>query len=245
MRIHLLNVQFDALTLPELGTIVSDAVRSCKHIIVAYHNLHSVYLFQKDSVFREFYAKANTIHIDGMFLVYLARLFDFHVRPEHRVTYIDWIYPLMKESANEGWKVFYLGGRPGVAEKAAEILKQKYSGLCIETHHGYFDKTNAENEHVVRSINAYKPNILMVGMGMPVQEYWIRNNFSRLDPCVVLAPGACFDYIAGEIPVSPRWMGQLGLEWLFRLASEPKRLWRRYLVEPWSIVFLILKELFR
>jgi N-acetylglucosaminyldiphosphoundecaprenol N-acetyl-beta-D-mannosaminyltransferase len=85
----------------------------------------------------------------------------------------------------------------------------------------------------------------MVGMGMPVQEHWILHNFFRLSPAVILAPGACFDYIAGVVPTPPRWMGQIGLEWLFRLASEPRRLWKRYLLEPWPVLGLVLKDFFK
>ena len=243
--IKILGIEFDLVTIPELFKIVSDAICSHETIIMGTHNLHSVYLFHKDAQFREFYEKAQSIHLDGMGLVYLAWLFGFQVRREHRVTYLDWIYPLMAESARKKWKVFYLGGKLGVAENAAQKLRQRFSGLQLETHHGYFDKTNDENGSVVQKINAYQPNILMVGMGMPIQEHWILQNYSRLGPCVILAPGACFDYIAGEVPLPPRWIGQVGLEWVFRLASEPKRLWKRYLIEPWYILFLTIKELLR
>jgi N-acetylglucosaminyldiphosphoundecaprenol N-acetyl-beta-D-mannosaminyltransferase len=209
------------------------------------HNLHSIYLFARDSQFRRFYAEARTVHIDGMSLVYIARLFGFPVRREHRVTYLDWIFPLMETSAQRGWRVFYLGGKPGVAEKASQRLKQRFPELHLDTHHGYFEKTTAENDLVVEKINSYRPNILMVGMGMPIEEHWVLNNSSRIHPCVIMVPGACFDYIAGAVAMPPRWMGRIGLEWLFRLASEPRRLWRRYLVEPWYILVLIVKELFR
>jgi N-acetylglucosaminyldiphosphoundecaprenol N-acetyl-beta-D-mannosaminyltransferase len=89
---------------------------------------------------------------------------------------------------------------------------------------------------MVATINTYKPHILLVGMGMPRQEHWIIDAFDRLDVNVVLSCGACLDYIAGVLPVAPRWMGRTGLEWLHRLASEPSRLWKRYLIEPWPIL---------
>ena len=245
MRIHLLNVEFDTLTLADLNRVISDSVYHSESRIVAYHNLHSVYLFQYDHGLREYYKKADVIHIDGMSIIYIARLFGFSLLREQRVTYLDWIYPLMEKSASEGWKVFYLGGKPGVAEKAAEVLRKQYCGLQIRTHHGYFGKENKENEAVLQLINSYQPDLLLVGMGMPTQEHWILQNYSKVNECVILAPGACFDYIAGEIPTPPRWMGRIGLEWLFRLASEPKRLWKRYLWEPWHVLFLIMKELYR
>ncbi len=244
MRIHILDVSFDKLTIPELFQVVSNAIREKKQSIMGTHNLHSVYIFHHDSQFREYYEKASTIHIDGMALVYLARLLGFPLRREHRVTYLDWIFPLMEESASQNWRLFYLGGKPGVAEKAAQQLRGKYAGLQLETHHGFFNRDNSENQSMIETINSFRPDILMVGMGMPTQEHWILQNYAHLTPCVIMAPGACFDYLAGEIPVPPRWIGQIGFEWLFRLASEPKRLWKRYLLEPWYIVFLTLKELF-
>jgi len=79
-------------------------------------------------------------------------------------------------------------------------------------------------------------------MGMPLQENWILDNLPDLEADVILPSGACFDYLAGEIPIPPRWMGRVGLEWLYRLGSEPRRLWRRYLVEPWFVAGLALKE---
>ena len=78
---------------------------------------------------------------------------------------------------------------------------------------------------------------------MPLQEHWILDNLNQIEANVILTAGACFDYIAGVVPSPPRWMGQIGLEWLSRLASEPRRLWKRYLLEPWYILALVFKEL--
>jgi N-acetylglucosaminyldiphosphoundecaprenol N-acetyl-beta-D-mannosaminyltransferase len=137
--------------------------------------------------------------------------------------------------------LFYLGVKPGVAERAAEILRNQYPGLQIRTRHGYF--SSEENEAVVKSINAFKPHILMVGMGMPRQEHWVVDNLNEIHANAILTSGACFDYIAGAIPTPPRWMGRVGLEWLYRLISEPRRLAKRYLIEPWALLPLAIKDL--
>jgi N-acetylglucosaminyldiphosphoundecaprenol N-acetyl-beta-D-mannosaminyltransferase len=110
--------------------------------------------------------------------------------------------------------------------------------------HGYFDANpeSQENERVLNAIEAYKPHILMVGMGMPRQEYWIQQNLKRLCANVILPAGAAIDYVAGAVPTPPRWAGRLGLEWAFRLTAEPQRLWRRYLVEPWSILGVVAQD---
>ena len=101
----------------------------------------------------------------------------------------------------------------------------------------------ADNEALVKRINAYRPDLLMVGMGMPRQEYWTQDNFSQLDVHVILSStGAALEYIAGAAPTPPRWAGRIGLEWMFRLAHEPRRLFSRYLIEPWYILLLLLMD---
>jgi len=242
-RIHVLGVTVDLLTLEDLQTEVVRGVEAHRPYIIANHNLHSVYLFHHIPRFQEFYRRADRIHIDGMPLVWLARLKGYPARREHRVTYADWIHPLMALATSRGFRVFHLGGKPGVGEKAATLLALKYPGLQIQTHHGYFDLKGKENERVLDLIHTFRPHILMVGMGMPRQELWILDNLDHLPPSVILPSGACMDYVAGVVPTPPRWAGKVGLEWFFRLLAEPRRLWRRYVVEPLALLPLILRDL--
>jgi N-acetylglucosaminyldiphosphoundecaprenol N-acetyl-beta-D-mannosaminyltransferase len=242
--IKMLGVKFQLLTLDELNKIISNAILTNQKRVIANHNLHSIYVFHHDQKMRNFYSLAYHIHIDGMSLVYLGRISQYPVRREHRVTYLDWIYPMMALIEQENWRVFYLGGKPGVAQIAVNRLLKEYPNLQIEVHHGYFNKSNQENSIIIKKIANFKTNILMVGMGMPLQEHWILENYEKIQTNVILSAGACLDYIAGEIPSPPRWIGKVGFEWLFRLYSEPRRLWRRYLLEPWFIVGLFAKEFF-
>jgi len=241
MRFTLLGVVVDPLTIAELNERIAKAVNQGERLIIAHHNLHSVYLYHRDPKMRAFFARAQVVHIDGMPLVYWARVLGYPVRKQHRVTYVDWVHPLMATAAAEGWRVFYLGGKPGVAARAAEKLRQQYPGLVLETRHGYF--TPEENDAVLEEIARFQPHVLMVGMGMPRQEHWVLDNLERISANAILTAGACFDYVAGVIPTPPRWMGRVGLEWLYRLWSEPRRLARRYLLEPWFLVPLALKDL--
>lgn len=241
MRISLLGVTVNAVTIEDLNLCIAASVERNERWIIANHNLRSVYLFHRDPEMRSFFTHALIVHIDGMPLVYWARLLGYPVRKEHRVTYVDWVHPLMAMAEAEGWRVFYLGGKPGVAAQAAQKLQERYPRLMIQTHHGYF--TPEENETVLQEIAEFQPHVLMVGMGMPRQEHWVLDNLDRIQANAILTAGACFDYIAGAIPTPPRWMGRMGLEWLYRLFSEPRRLWRRYLVEPWALLPLFLKDL--
>jgi len=125
------------------------------------------------------------------------------------------------------------GVSPGVADQAALKLITKYPQLLIVgTYHGYFDKTHGsqENELIVQAINRLDVDILLVGMGMPVQEKWLKENWPRLNCRVALPIGAAFDYLAGTTRRAPHWLTDHGFEWLGRLLVEPGRLWRRYVV---------------
>jgi N-acetylglucosaminyldiphosphoundecaprenol N-acetyl-beta-D-mannosaminyltransferase len=245
--VRLLGVTVHRLTLDHLKAIVAGAIEKNERRIIANHNLHSVYLYHHDAAARAFYATAAYVHIDGMPLVFFGRLLGLPLGRQHRLTPLDWIRPLSAEAARRGWRMFYLGSKPGVAEKGAAILRREFPGLQLDAAHGYFDPRpdSEENRAVGEAINRCRPHLLMVGMGMPRQERWILENVAELPANAIFNVGALMDYIAGEVPTPPRWMGRAGLEWLFRLLSQPRHLWRRYLVEPWFVLRLFVSDLAR
>ncbi len=240
-RLTLLGIAVDPLPIPLLNRAIAEAITRGERWIIAHHNLHSIYLCQRDPAMRAFYEQAQIIHIDGMPLVYWARVLGYPLRHDQRVTYVDWVHPLLATAAAQGWRVFYLGGKPGVAARAAERLRKQYPTLVIATHHGYLQPT--DHAPVLAAIASFQPHIVMVGMGMPRQEHWVLAHLDQITANAILTAGACFDYIAGVIPTPPRWMGRMGLEWLYRLLSEPRRLASRYLLEPWSLTPLMIDDL--
>ena len=242
---RLLGVRVHALSMGALTAAVREGVRSGQQRIIANHNLHSIYLHQRDEKFRAFYARAHLVHVDGMSLILAGRLLGLPLDREHRITYLDWIDPLLATAAAEGWRVLFLGSEEQVGFRGSAALLQRHPGLMLEALPGFFDATRdgEENRAVLRRIHAFGPQLLMVGMGMPRQEHWILENLGRLPGCVILPAGATVAYAAGAIPAPPRWAGRLGLEWAFRLAAEPRRLWKRYLLEPWSVLPLLAWEL--
>jgi len=244
-RQELLGVQVDPRTISELNDCIVEACDLKEHWIIANHNVHSVYLYHHDAKMRRFFSRAKVIHVDGMALVFLGRMLGQGFTREHRVTYVDWVQPLLQKARENNWRVYYLGGEPGVAERAAQILRGNIQGLRLKVRDGYFDVLGAGNDTVLADIREFRPHILMIGMGMPRQEHWILNNLEELEAHAILTAGACFDYVAGSVPTPPRWLARLGFEWLFRLCSEPKRLWRRYLIEPWFVLGLLLRDLRR
>src|SRR5277367_2109445 len=174
-RATILGVQVEALSMADLNQIVSEAIQTGGRVLVANHNLHSIYLYHHDAKMRAFYASADHIHVDGMAIVALGRFLGKPLNREHRVTFVDWMGPLANAAAEHGWRVFYLGSRPGVAEQGANVLRRTYPGLQIETAHGFFDPDPAspDDKAVLEKIEAWRPQLLITGMGMPRQEHWI------------------------------------------------------------------------
>lgn len=240
-----LGIRVHALSIDDLLALMKERIDSRTRCIVANHNLHSLYLYHHDETLRKFHSIADFTHVDGMSVVALGRLFSLPLQRRHRTGYMDLLPKLIETAVTHNWRIFYLGSRPGVAKRAANLLRQHYPGLNIEKRSGHFEATpdGVENRDVLNHIRAYAPNILLVGMGMPRQETWILNNLQQIEAQVILCCGALMDYVAGEIPTPPRWLGQLGFEWLYRLICEPGRLYYRYLVEPWFIMVLSIREL--
>ncbi len=240
-KYRMLGVTLNALDLAAITSILETATNSGQRLLVANQNLHSVYFCSRDARVQEFYESADYTHIDGTSLIFLGRLKGFPFHSKHRIGYMDLLPALLPVFHRNRWRIFYLGARPEVLESGLSTIRGLYEDLEIAGHHGYFDKDteSAENQEIVRRINEFKPHILFVGMGMPIQEHWILENRHSLNANVILHCGALLDYIAGVIPTPPRWLGPLGLEWLFRLLTDPRRLWRRYLVEPVQLVIAL------
>ena len=132
---------------------------------------------------------------------------------------------------------------PGVQTWAVRKAVADQPGLKLEVRDGYFDMDDVDqNARVLAQINAFRPDVLFVGMGMPRQELWIERNFAEVASGVMFSVGGAFDYEAGVVPTPPRWSGRWGLEWLFRFAAEPRRLFSRYFVEPWFLLPPALAE---
>jgi len=242
--ISLLGFRVNTFSDRDVVALIRRAIDQGHHYVLGNHNLHSLYLWNREPRMREFHEMADYVLIDGMPLILLGRMVGLRLKREHRSTSLDFIPLLLPEAVREGWRIYYLGSRPGVAERAATKLRAKYPELHIRSHHGYFNpaKSGEENREVLDHINAYSPHILLVGMGMPRQEIWILENRADIAANVVSPCGAHMDYTAGEIPTAPRWLALIYLEWLYRLIAEPRRLWRRYLLEPWFVLPILARK---
>lgn len=247
LRYKFLSTEIDAITQDDVYQAIAEAVDTGQRRVIANHNLHSLYLYHRDRRFAQFYRRSDCIYVDGMVVIFLARALGLPFRKEHRTTFLDSLDDLMAEIVRHDWRVFYLGSKPGVSERGAEEMRRRFKGLRIATMHGYFDGRpgSPENSSVIEAINAFQPNLLMVGMGMPRQELWVLDNLESISANAIITCGATMDYFTGEIASPPRWAGPLGLYGFTRLLSEPRRLWKRYLIEPWVVLGLFLRDLLR
>jgi N-acetylglucosaminyldiphosphoundecaprenol N-acetyl-beta-D-mannosaminyltransferase len=243
--VSLLGVKICSLPVEAVIQRITDSILAKKKIYLAYANAYAINLAYEYPWFREFLNNAALTFCDGFGVKWGARLLG-HDIPE-RYTPPDWFPRLAAVCAERHFTLYFLGARPGVAEKCAEQLRNHFPGLIVAgSHHGYFDKTegSTDNQAVIRSINILNPDILVVGFGMPLQEHWLMENWSQLDTRVALPVGAMFDYLTGEVLRAPHWMTDHGLEWFGRLVFEPRRLSKRYILGNPLFLWRLLKQRF-
>lgn len=240
-RLPIGDVWVTPLTQADLHALIREAAQSRRSCRVLNVNARAVALARRNRAFRKALQQADVVFCDGYGVLFAARLLGHHL-PE-RITYADWIYPFAEFSSLHGLSWFLLGARPGVADKAAQVLAQRYPALrIVGTHHGYFDHEGEANRAVVARINACQPDVTFVAFGMPRQELWIHRHAPQLDTGVLLAAGACFDYVAGTVRRGPRWMTDYGFEWLARILIEPRRLFWRYAVDNTQFAWIVLEQ---
>lgn len=225
------GVRFDNVTMGEaVDAIVRMALKSEKPCLVCTANLDHLAVMQNDSDFRTIYREADFVVADGMPLVWLSRIAGTPLK--ERVAGSDLFWEVGRASDKTGVRLFLLGGQPMAAEKAAAKLYQRFPNAQVAGTYcppfGTLDDP-AEDARICRMIDEAQPDILLVGLGSPKQEKWIAAHKGVLNVPVSIGVGASFDMAAGMVRRAPMWIQHLGLEWLFRLVQEPRRLWSRYM----------------
>jgi N-acetylglucosaminyldiphosphoundecaprenol N-acetyl-beta-D-mannosaminyltransferase len=243
-RIEVLGVGVDPITVAELHAEIARLVRGRNLGLVLNVNAHCLNLCYKDRALRDSLNGADVVFCDGAGVMLAAMMLGGRIPA--RITYAAWIWQLAGFATAEGFSLYFLGARPGVAQEAARRLRERYPGLrIVGARHGYFDHSagSAENEAILEEINTAAPDILLVGLGMPLQERWLTENRHRLDAGVALTCGAVFDYASSRVRRGPRLLTESGFEWLARLLREPCRLWRRYLLGNPLFLIRVLRQL--
>lgn len=241
-RIKFMNTEIDNLTMTEALDAIDSLIQQDKNAYVVTPNVDHIIRLEQGGEFAETYRNADLILTDGKPLVWTSKWYGTPIK--EKVSGSD-LFPLLCErAAQRGYVMFFLGAKEGVAAKAAENLTKRYPGLNVAGTYSPpygFEKDPAEMEKIRQMVKKAHPHILIVALGCPKQELFIYRNREALGVPVSLGLGASIDFAAGIIKRAPKWMSDHGLEWLFRITQDPKRLAKRYLVDDRKILGLVWK----
>jgi len=240
--VNVLDVPVAVLRRAELTELLDQALRSGLRGWISYVNVHAINLATELPWFRSFMKESLVTYCDGEGVRLGAKISGRRI-PERIVT-TDWLYDVCDLAQRTGRKIYFLGSTKSVVAKTVLALRNLYPGLQVSGfHNGFLDSVDITE--VVGDINSSGTDILVIGMGMPLQERWILDNYRDLNAKIILNAGSCFDYVSGMKKRCPRFMGNIGLEWLYRLLQEPRRLWQRYLIGNPRFVLLCLRDALR
>ncbi|EJT5920194.1 WecB/TagA/CpsF family glycosyltransferase [Clostridium perfringens] len=241
-RIKLLNTEVDNLTMEEAIDEAEKLLLENKTSYIVTPNVDHIVKLEEDKEFQEVYRNANLILTDGMPLIWISKIKKNPIK--EKISGSDFFPKLCERAAAKGYSIFLLGAAEGVAAKAAENLKEKYKGLNVvgtySPSYG-FEKKSDEVKYIIKIINDAKPDILAVGLGAPKQEKFLYKYKMDLNVPISLAIGASIDFEAGNIRRAPLWMQKFGLEWFYRLCKEPKRMFKRYIIDDMKILRIARK----
>ncbi len=245
-RATILGVEIDAVTMPEAIGAFQRFVARRQPSLVYSLNVDLCMKIQRDAELRAIYRAADLVLVDGTPMMWAARFLGCPL--PMRVSGSDFLPGFCGVAAREGYRVFLLGAAPGVAERAKSWLESRNPGLNIAGTYAPpfgFEQDEHENARIVDAIRHAAPDVLFAAFGPSKQEKWLFRFRNELQVPVAMGVGSSFDYLAGRLKRAPTWVQKAGLEWTFRLAQEPRRLCRRYLVDDPPFVYHVLKQRFR
>ena len=241
-RMKFMNTEIDNLTMDEALECIDELIREDRNAYIVTPNVDHIIQLEKGGELSEAYKGADLILTDGKPLIWISKLYGTPIK--EKISGSDLFPKLCEMAANKGYRMFFLGAAEGIASKAAENLKRKYSGLQVVGTYSPpigFEKNAEENKRINKMITSAKPHILIVALGCPKQEMFILHNKEALGVPLSLGLGATLDFEAGNIKRAPKRMAAHGLEWLFRITQDPKRLAKRYFVDDMKILRLVIK----
>lgn len=230
-RIELADVYIDQLDLAGAVARIEEFLAGQRTHQIVTVNLDFLSIAHRDAAFRGIINDADLAVADGMPLVWVSRIKGQPL--PRRITGVELVHESCLIAARDRRSLFLLGAAPGIADTAAERLQERYPGLRIAGTFSppYRPLSSREDADLVNTINAARPDILLVALGAPRQDHWIHQHRDRIDVPVAIGVGCVLDLYAGAVTRAPHWMQQTGLEWTFRLVQEPGRLWRRYILD--------------
>lgn len=242
VRMKFMNTEIDNLTMDETLVEIDKLIKENKNAYVVTPNVDHIVQLERGGELAKVYRYADLILTDGKPLIWISKWYGTPIK--EKISGSD-LFPLLcKMAAEKSYTMYFLGAAEGVAAKAAKNLMKKYKGLNVVGAYSPpygFEKNEVEMAKIEKMIKDANPHILIVGLGCPKQELFIFHNKDRLGVPVSLGLGASLDFEAGNIKRAPKWMANHGLEWLFRITQDPKRLAKRYLVDDRKILGLAIK----
>lgn len=241
-RLKFMNTEIDNLTMEETLQAINSLIQENKSAYVVTPNVDHIVQLETNKELQDVYANASLILTDGKPLLWIAKWYGTPIK--EKISGSD-LFPLLCDmAAKKEYKMFFLGAAEGVAAKAVENLAKRYKGLQVVGTYSPpygFEKNPEEMDKIKGMIKEAKPHILIVGLGCPKQEKFMYHHCEELGVPISFGLGASFDFEAGNIKRAPRWMADHGLEWLFRITQDPKRMAKRYLVDDRKILGLAIK----
>lgn len=241
-RINILGVHISPINMGEALSFIDGLVAHQDHQYICVTPAHSIMDAYYDTEFRNILNSSGLTTPDGMSVVWILKLLGH--KEVDRVYGPDLMLALCKYGVEKKYRHYLYGGEPGVAEALSSQLTDGFDELQIAGAHSppFRKLTNEEDQDTVEMINSTNPDIVWVGLSSPKQERWMAEHLGKIEAPVMIGVGAAFDFLSGNKPQASRWIQRSGLEWLFRLATEPKRLWPRYRQYP-LFVWLVLLQL--
>lgn len=237
-----MNTEIDNLTMDEALDEIDSLICENKSAYVVTPNVDHLVQLERGGMLTEVYKNANLILADGKPLIWISKWYGTPIK--EKISGSDLFPRLCEMASQKGYTMYFLGAAEGVAAKAAQNLMKKYHGLQVVGTYSPaygFEKNPAEMVKIKKLIKDANPHILIVGLGCPKQELFILNNRDELGVPISLGLGASLDFEAGNVKRAPKWMADHGLEWLFRITQDPKRMVKRYLVDDRKIFGMAMK----
>jgi len=242
-RTNVLGVGISAVNMPMAVEVVHQWIAGGERHYVCVAAAHSVMECRRDAPLRRLFNQSGLTTPDGMPLVWLSRWAGH--RDVRRVYGPELMSAVCLRGLEHGYRHYFYGGAPGVAEGLVDRLRARFPGLAVAGSSSplYRDLKREEEERIEREINDAHPDIVWVGLGTGRQEHWMAKVRPRLQASVLVGVGAAFDFLSGQKRQAPPWIRQIGLEWLFRLVHEPRRLWPRYREYPLFVLLVAAQRL--
>ncbi|NTU97149.1 MAG: WecB/TagA/CpsF family glycosyltransferase [Chlorobiaceae bacterium] len=234
----IMGLQLDNLTMEEAISVIETQLEEKKQTSIFFVNPDCLNKTVSDREYFDILTSGDFIFPDGIGLIIAGKMLKTPLRENINGT--DMLPYLCRMAAAKGERLFLLGGKPGVAETAGRKISEQYGVAVAGTSHGYFDH-QSESAGVVEKINKSGASILLVAFGAPLQEKWIYDNRYALKPSVLMGVGGLFDFFSGNIRRAPRWMREIGIEWVYRILQEPGRMWKRYVIGNPLFLYRVMK----